>query len=103
MRDMMPLISNATLLDLSLPGTHDSMTWDLDLLVADGANDIPANVSALLHDLGNFLDLGDWLRNQVRVVGLLAYRVLPARGHQFYPAEYDAGLQPSAQCPYPYD
>ncbi len=66
MRDLMPIIANATLLDLSIPGTHDSMTWDLSSFVADGAEDIPLNLSMFLHDLGNPLELGQYVRNQVR-------------------------------------
>lgn len=34
MGDLLPLISNATLLDLTLPGTHDTMTYDLSTFVA---------------------------------------------------------------------
>ncbi len=65
MRDLMPLIANATLLDLSIPGTHDSMTFDLGSVVADGAEDIPTNLSYILHDFGNFENIGQFARNQV--------------------------------------
>ena len=33
MTALYPVIANVTLLDLSLPGTHDSMTWDLSTTV----------------------------------------------------------------------
>ncbi len=65
MRDLMPVIGNATLLDLTLPGTHDTMTYDLAPVVSDGANDIPASLADLMHDFGDFLDIGDYIRNQV--------------------------------------
>jgi hypothetical protein len=66
MRDLLPLIGDVTLLDVTIPGSHDSMTYDLAPVVADGANDLPTNLTYFLHDLGNFLGLGDWVRNQVR-------------------------------------
>lgn len=65
MRDMMPVIANATVMDLSIPGTHDSMTVDLSTYVSDGANDIPPDLSDFLHLFGNFFDLGEYMRNQV--------------------------------------
>lgn len=39
------IIGSQTLLDLSLPGTHDSMTFDLSTTFSDGANDLPPVVS----------------------------------------------------------
>lgn len=33
MRDLMPVIGNASLFDLSLPGTHDTFTYDLSTTV----------------------------------------------------------------------
>ncbi len=64
----MPLIYNATLLDLSLPGTHDTLTYDLAPFVADGAEEIPLNLSYFLHDLLDPIQLGNFIRNQVRGV-----------------------------------
>jgi len=49
MGDVQPLIGNLTLLDLSLPGTHDTLTYDLSSTVADNANDLPSWASFLLH------------------------------------------------------
>ena len=65
MRDLMPLIGSATLFDLTIPGSHDTMTYDLSTTVADGANDVSANISYILHDLGDVLGLGGFVRNQV--------------------------------------
>lgn len=36
MGSLMPVIGNLSLLDISLPGTHDSMTFDLSTTVSDG-------------------------------------------------------------------
>ncbi len=33
MTALFPILANYTLFDLSLPGTHDSMTWDLSTTV----------------------------------------------------------------------
>lgn len=66
MRDMLPIIENATILDLSLPGAHDAMTWDMSTDVSDNANDIPEDLADFLHLFGDFLDLGEYMRNQVR-------------------------------------
>ncbi len=33
---MLPVLGNQTMLDVALPGTHDSMTFDLSNTVADG-------------------------------------------------------------------
>ena len=44
-----PVISNLTLMDLSLPGTHDTLTNDLSSTVAQNANDLPTWASWLLH------------------------------------------------------
>ena len=66
MTDLHPLISNLTLLDITLPGTHDSMTWDLSTTVSDNANDLPPWLSYLLHDLGNVADAGEFIHQQAK-------------------------------------
>lgn len=48
MGHIMPAIENASILDLSLPGTHDTMTYDLDLIVSDGGIDDEDKISDLL-------------------------------------------------------
>ena len=86
---MMPAIGNGTLLDLCLPGTHDSMTWvvrcmarrwcgcglmvahlviryDLSTTVADNANDLNPTIAWLLHELKDFADIGKFVREFVR-------------------------------------
>jgi len=48
---LLPLIHNLTVLDLQLPGTHDTLTYHLSDRIADNANDIPPALAALLHDI----------------------------------------------------
>jgi hypothetical protein len=52
--DLLPIIGNLTLLDISLPGTHDTLTYDLSTTVADNANDLPSWASWLLHTFRSF-------------------------------------------------
>jgi hypothetical protein len=57
-----------TVLDLFLPGTHDTLTYDLDTIVSYGADDDSAAISAILHvasELG--VVPGQWIRDQARV------------------------------------
>ena len=73
MGTMMPLIADYTLLDLSLPGTHDTMTYDLSTTVADHSNDIPDYIAWFLHEIGPLIDklkIGDWIRRQAKSQGL---------------------------------
>eukprot|EP00911_Craspedida_sp_UC1_P002858 UC1_evm3s2093 len=64
-----PVIANQTLLDLSLPGTHDSMTYDLSTTFSDGANDLPLPVAWVLHEFRH-LAPGAFVRNQSKTQGL---------------------------------
>jgi hypothetical protein len=48
---LFPLISNLTILDLQLPGTHDTLTFHLSDRIADNANDISPALAAFLHDV----------------------------------------------------
>ncbi len=80
MRDLLPVIGNATVLDLSLPGAHDLLTFDLSTSVSDGAEDIPDWLSDILHDFGDALDFGSFIRNQVRWVASIVVVVVSRRG-----------------------
>jgi len=55
MGELAPSIDGLSLLDISLPGTHDSLTYDLSARISDGANDLPTAVSWLLHEFTPFL------------------------------------------------
>ena len=70
MGDLMPVIGNFTVLDLSLPGTHDTLSVALDDVVGDDAEDIPLWVSEVLHLIKDFADVGDFIRNQVGLQGV---------------------------------
>jgi hypothetical protein len=59
-----PAIQNLTLLDLALPGTHDTLTYDLSETFSDNANDLPPALAALLHDLHDFAGIGEAVRRQ---------------------------------------
>jgi hypothetical protein len=48
---LFPLIGNLTVLDLQLPGTHDTLTFHLSDRIADNANDISPVLAAFLHDI----------------------------------------------------
>jgi len=62
MGDLEPQIGHLTLMDLALPGTHDTLTYDLSTTIADNANDLPSWAAWLLHTfhsvdgvVGNFI------------------------------------------------
>ena len=64
MGGLWPVISNLTLLDLSVVGTHDSLTYDLSDRFAD--NDLPQFppwLAALLHNLPEG-EVGEFVRRQ---------------------------------------
>lgn len=77
MGNISSVIANQTLLDLSLPGTHDSMTSDLSTTFSDGGNDLPPAISWILHE---FRDLapGPFVRNQSKTQGLTMTQQLEA-------------------------
>jgi hypothetical protein len=49
MHDLTPVIEGHRVLDLSFPGTHDALTCDLSLRIAENSNDLPPWLSDLLH------------------------------------------------------
>ena len=60
MATLAPLLTNVTLLDLSLPGAHDAMTYDLSDTLSDGYEGMGKFVSSILHTVtpvvaGNFI------------------------------------------------
>ncbi|KRX04827.1 PLC-like phosphodiesterase, TIM beta/alpha-barrel domain [Pseudocohnilembus persalinus] len=46
---MLPLIGDLNFFDLSVPGSHDSLTYDLSEIFADRANSIPLKLSFIMH------------------------------------------------------
>ena len=72
MKTTLPVIQNLTILDLSLPGTHDSLTYDLSLTVSDGGIDDYPELSKLLNHFSNLIpgQIEDFIRTQARTQGL---------------------------------
>jgi hypothetical protein len=68
-----PVLSNLSLLNLSLPGTHDTMTYDLSTTISDNANDISQTLAWILHELApilNILEIGEFVRTLAVTQGL---------------------------------
>ena len=59
-------IGHQPLLQLSLPGTHDTMTYDLAPVISDGANDLPPALAYILHNFRDFAGLAGFVRTQAR-------------------------------------
>ena len=69
MGNMGPVIANKTVLDLSLPGSHDTMTYDLSTAMSDGYEGLPSIVTTILHALTPLV-AGEFIRDQGRTQGL---------------------------------
>ena len=48
--DLLPVIKDLTLLDLSFPGTHDTLTHDLSTIVSEGGMDDALVLAELMHN-----------------------------------------------------
>ncbi len=68
MRDLMPVIGQHSFMELTLPGTHDSLSFGQSNVVSDDANDIPLWLAEILHSIKDFEGVGDFIRNQVLFV-----------------------------------
>ena len=70
----MPLdeFRSATLLDLALAGTHDSLTYDLSLEVSDGGIDNHDELAQILHNHDKIVPNAgaDFLRQQAQTQAL---------------------------------
>ncbi|CAE7562651.1 Plcxd1 [Symbiodinium natans] len=75
MGQLAPILGDATLLDLSLPGTHDSMTYDLSDTLSDGYEGMSAATSAILHALTPGL-AGRFIRKQGQTQGITITEML---------------------------
>lgn len=64
-----PLLGNSTLLDLTLPGAHDAMTYDLSTTLSDGYEGLGPVLSKLLHGLSPLV-AGEFVRQQGQTQGL---------------------------------
>ena len=61
-----------TLLDLSFPGTHDTLTYDLSTETSDGGVDNHDKFAAMMHKFHSVVPevLGDFIRQQAQTQGL---------------------------------
>eukprot|EP00164_Ancoracysta_twista_P000941 GFYU01001233.1.p1 GENE.GFYU01001233.1~~GFYU01001233.1.p1 ORF type:complete len:487 (-),score=162.24 GFYU01001233.1:119-1579(-) len=69
MGKLSPVLGDLTLLDISVPITHDTLTYDLDTTVSNGAWDGHPTISKLLH-LFHWIAPGGWIRDEARTQGL---------------------------------
>ena len=70
MGQLAPILSpNTTLLDLSVPGSHDSMTFDLSTTLSDGYEGMGPVISKILHSLTPLI-AGGFIREQGQTQGL---------------------------------
>jgi len=70
-----PILGDATLLDLTLPGTHDSMTYDLSDTLSDGYEGMSAAASAILHTVTPGV-AGRFIRRQGQTQGITVTEML---------------------------
>ena len=63
--------AETTLLDVSVPGTHDTMTYDLSDTLSDRAEDIPDALSWILHTFsGDVPSISEFAVNQSKTQAL---------------------------------
>ena len=68
---MKPVLYNQTILDISFPGSHDSITYDLSTVFSGHANDIPPSLAWILHNFGSLVPtVGAFGRSQAKTQGL---------------------------------
>eukprot|EP00127_Corallochytrium_limacisporum_P005776 Clim_evm155s210 gene=Clim_evmTU155s210 len=73
MRVLRSYIGHTSLLDLAMPGTHDTLTYDLSDVLADNANSMPPWVSKMIHDFQSVISLkkvGAFVKEQAVTQGL---------------------------------
>ena len=75
MGTLQPILGSMTILDLSLPGTHDTLTYDLSTTVSDGGIDDYPELSKVLNLFSSKVDIipgqiEDFIRLQARTQGL---------------------------------
>lgn len=68
MGQLEPVIGHATLLDLSLPGAHDAMTYDLSDTMSDGYEGIGPILSSFVHHVTPLI-AGKFVRQQGQAQG----------------------------------
>ena len=89
---MKPVLYNQTILDISFPGSHDSITYDLSTVFSGHANDIPPSLAWILHNFGSLVPtVGAFGRSQAKTQGLSITEQLES-GIRFIDFEYNIRL-----------
>jgi hypothetical protein len=75
MGEISAALQSSSILDMSLPGTHDSLTYDLSTVISDGGIDGYDALSVVLHDLSSLpvaekVDALRFARAQAQTQGL---------------------------------
>lgn len=70
-----PILQKATVLDLSLPGAHDTMTFDLSNTISEGYEGMGPVISKILHSVTPLL-AGRFIREQGQTQGLSITQML---------------------------
>lgn len=85
MKELFPIIKNLTLLDLSLPGTHDTLTHDLSTTVSEGGMDDALVLAEILHNYTTIVPNGieDFIRQQAQTQDMDVFQQLDA-GIRFF-------------------
>lgn len=70
--ELLPIVGHLTVMDISLPGTHNTFTYDLSLTVSDGGIDGAPMLAQILHDYSNEIPDGieDYVRQQGQIQDL---------------------------------
>lgn len=69
MGQLAPVIGKQTVLDLALPITHDTMTYDLSTTVSEGGWDASSVIAWILHEFPT-LTPGSWIRTEAHAQGI---------------------------------
>mmetsp|Transcript_58088 Transcript_58088/g.188027 ORF Transcript_58088/g.188027 Transcript_58088/m.188027 type:complete len:449 (+) Transcript_58088:60-1406(+) len=69
MGQLAPVLGDASILDLSLPGAHDTMTYDLSTTLSEGYEGMGPVISKILHSVTPLL-AGEFIRQQGQTQGL---------------------------------
>lgn len=77
MGQLAPVLGSATVLDLSVPGAHDTMTFDLSTSLSDGYEGLNPTISALFHAVTPLL-AGHFTRHLAQTQGLNITQLLDA-------------------------
>lgn len=72
MKELLPIIEHLTIMDISVPGTHDTLTYNLSMTVSDGGIDGSATLAKILHDYSDEIPDGvvDYIRQQAQTQDL---------------------------------